>query len=193
MPIGVSPWNKGLTKETDARVAEIARKISESLSKVEWSQERRLAQAERMRKIGKARKGRISEAQIQNGLKNLSKTWSAPRTEKQLKAIFENLSVAWELGRHISYPQRQLFSIIKQDFPDAEVEYRIKTKNGYRWVDVALPSLKVAFEYDGELHEDREEYDKQRDLELSEVGWVTFRFDKNKMKKIKEETISMER
>lgn len=45
------------------------------------------------------------------------------------------------------------------------------------------PSLKIDFEYDGEhWHKQRKENDVKRDKELVNIGWITFRINKQALK-----------
>lgn len=94
---------------------------------------------------------------------------------------------------NISPPQRELFNILIKIFPDAELEYKIGgrvKKKGYhvRWADIGIPSLKLAFEYDGWCHNFGEYTsfeDEKRDKELSLQGWKIFRINKEILKIIK--------
>ena len=90
----------------------------------------------------------------------------------------------------ISPPQMELFNILIQIFPDAELEYRIggrKNKKGFnvRWADIGIPSLKLDFEYDGWGHKIITFEDKKRDEELLLQGWKTIRINKEKLSIIK--------
>lgn len=88
---------------------------------------------------------------------------------------------------NVSYRQRELYEIIKKKYKDAVINYRVTTKKGFRFLDVAIPELKIDFEYDGEYwHTDRKK-DLCRDCELEEIGWKTIRINKNNFKKFKEE------
>lgn len=93
---------------------------------------------------------------------------------KALKTIAENKS--------ISNPQRQLFEIVKSIYQDTEIEYPIKTNNCMRFIDVAIPSLKIALEFDGTYWHNlpgRKESDIVRDNELKEIGWTIYHFNEN--------------
>lgn len=52
--------------------------------------------------------------------------------------------------------QHRLFEIIKSRFKDALLNYRdfewLKTSNGRQEIDIYVPSVKLAIEYDGEQH-----------------------------------------
>lgn len=70
-------------------------------------------------------------------------------------------------------PQLKLFEKIKFQYPDKEVvmEYLIRTKAGHRFIDVAVPDLKLGFEYDGPYwHQDKEK-DQYRHELIEAEGW----------------------
>lgn len=100
--------------------------------------------------------------------------------EKHLNRI-----VLSKKGRgYISAPQRKLFKIIKNRFPDAELEYPIKTKDTIRFADIGIPSLNIDIEYDEEFwHKDKD--DSKRDNELKAVGWSTIRITNEEVDMVK--------
>jgi len=77
---------------------------------------------------------------------------------------------------YISKNQGELFNFLKSIFPDAILEYPIKTPNGIRFADVGIPSIRVDFEYDG-TYWHRNKDDEKRDSELNYVGWKTYRIE----------------
>jgi len=84
---------------------------------------------------------------------------------------------------YISIPQKKMYSVIKNIYEDAELEYPIKLKKGVKFADVGIPSLKLDCEYDGEYwHQGHELDDKKRDIAVGKVGWDTIRFNKNNYK-----------
>jgi hypothetical protein len=67
-------------------------------------------------------------------------------------------------------------SIIKKHLPTVKGNYRILGSHGFYWlVDVALPSDKIAFEYDGICWHNKER-DRKRDEDLASKGWQVIRF-----------------
>jgi len=94
------------------------------------------------------------------------------------------------VGRTGSPPQRKLYQLVKSVFPEAKYNYEVKiTKNHYRYLDVAVPSLKIDFEYDGVLHEilpDVKENDKTRTAELEQRGWKIIRFNKLTLRELEQ-------
>jgi hypothetical protein len=78
----------------------------------------------------------------------------------------------------ISKPQMELYLLIKQKYPDAELEYPIITNYSTRFADIGIPSKKLDIEFDGEYWHNKW-FDDLRDKQLIEVGWKTLRFTKN--------------
>jgi len=80
-------------------------------------------------------------------------------------------------------PQKKLFKKVKQYFPNAKLEYRVRISNRKsRYLDVAVPEYKIDFEYDGKIHKISQvciKNDKERDSELSVLGWKIIRINKD--------------
>jgi very-short-patch-repair endonuclease len=114
-------------------------------------------------------------------LREKNKAFWINMTEQQQKNYVKNLLSS---TTRISKPQKELFYFLKQIFPDAQLEFLVRTKKTYRFADIGIPSLKLDFEYDGERWHDinRIEKDEQRDKELAEIGWATFRINKSSLK-----------
>lgn len=79
----------------------------------------------------------------------------------------------------ISKPQRMLYDIIKKRYDTAVLEYTVQTQTRTLHLDIAVPELKLNFEYDG-LHwhknNKKEKYsDTVRDEELVKLGWKVYR------------------
>ena len=109
-------------------------------------------------------------------------------TEEERKTHISKLTRT----NRISKPQKELYYFLKQIFPDAQLEYFIKTEETYRFADIGVPSLKIDFEYDGEKwHENRKEKDQQRDKELANVGWATFRINKISLKILSQQKLCL--
>lgn len=86
-----------------------------------------------------------------------------------------------KFATRISKPQALLFSIVKEHFSQAEIEYEIKL--GLRksiWLDIAMPDLKINIEYDGMYWHKLNKTtirisDIKRDEFLKNAGWTVFR------------------
>jgi very-short-patch-repair endonuclease len=146
----IKNWNDGLTKETDKRVREGGKKG------------------------GLKRKGKsyyTDERRIKQSVKQ--KEWAKNNKEhyRRMRKLCSQIS--------ISKPQMELYLLIKERYPEAELEYLIKTNYSWRYADIAIPSLKIDIEYDGQNWHKNKSLDDLRDKQLAEVGWKTIRFDKD--------------
>ena len=71
-----------------------------------------------------------------------------------------------------SKPQLEMFRMVQTVWPEAALEHPV----GSRVIDVAVPSLRLAMEYDGTYwHQDAQE-DALRDAELHAAGWSVGHF-----------------
>lgn len=82
-----------------------------------------------------------------------------------------------------SKPQKRLYNIIKERYPEAEVEYPLKLENKTLWLDIALPSLKIDIEYDGEYWHNLNGGDEERDKLLKGVDWQIIRVKDKELEK----------
>lgn len=86
----------------------------------------------------------------------------------------------------ISKPQAILFSIVKTDFPNAELEYEVKVNNKKSiFLDIAIPDKKINIEYDGIYWHNLNKStitmtDNNRDSFLKERGWKVYRIQSDK-------------
>jgi hypothetical protein len=71
-----------------------------------------------------------------------------------------------------SKPQVELFKVISEIFPYPIMNYPY----GYYCIDIAIPSLNLAFEYDGSYWHKNKKYDNRRQKYLENHGWKFFRF-----------------
>jgi len=67
-----------------------------------------------------------------------------------------------------SKPQIEFFNLIKQFFLDAVLNYPLYEINVL--LDIAVPSLKIDFEYDGSYWHQDQKYDDERDNKINEMG-----------------------
>ncbi len=72
-----------------------------------------------------------------------------------------------------SFRQKEMFDIVNKYFSDAKFNYYIKTNRSFRFLDTAVPSRMLDFEYDGKVHlmKSVKINDSIRKKELSELGW----------------------
>lgn len=82
----------------------------------------------------------------------------------------------------ISKPQLKLFEIIKNLYPEynVELECGVKTRIGWRFIDVGVPSLKIGFEYDDPAFHGGFRGNKEGDLErhnaIINEGWFLIHY-----------------
>jgi very-short-patch-repair endonuclease len=120
----------------------------------------------------------IEQAQIERNKRIPTlKNWRKKNPEKAIQAARNS---AITNSKNTSFPQQKLFKLIKKILPTekVEMEFPVKLKR-LRLLDIALPELKLDFEYDGEHWHTDKEKDKQRDLELTSMGWTVLRYNKD--------------
>lgn len=72
-----------------------------------------------------------------------------------------------------SKPQIELFSLVKSLYPSAALNYACLNFS----IDIVIPELKIAIEYDGEYwHKNKEVYDNKRQHLIEEKGWTFIRY-----------------
>ena len=71
-----------------------------------------------------------------------------------------------------SKPQTELFNLVKEDHPEAILEYPCLKYS----IDIVIPNLKIAIEYDGSYWHQDKEYDDKRQKEIEEQGWTFLRY-----------------
>lgn len=71
-----------------------------------------------------------------------------------------------------SKPQVELYNICQQIFPYVILNYPCLNYS----IDIAVPSLNLAIEYDGSYWHSDKEYDYERQRKLEEEGWIFLRF-----------------
>lgn len=81
-----------------------------------------------------------------------------------------------------SFPQIELFNLVKSVYADAKLEYQL----GKRRLDIAIPSLRIDIEYDGSHWHSDTISDARRDLEITSKGWRVIRIRKEDLKYLKE-------
>ena len=91
----------------------------------------------------------------------------AERRKKELK---KSGAYGQSVTPRISAPQKELFKLVQQKYPTAVLEYPVLDY----CLDIAVPELKLCFEYDGSYWHDKEK-DKIRDEVLEGMGWKVTR------------------
>jgi len=100
------------------------------------------------------------------------------RRERAERARREHALGILKPKRGPSRPQLEMYQIIKEHYGDgAELEFAVNTGVSTRRIDVAIPELCLAFEYDGiRYHQGREVQDLERQRQLEACGWAVHRF-----------------
>ena len=159
-------WNKGLTKETDERVRKYGKSVAKSWNRPE-------------RQIHKKVAGDI--------LRDARDKYIREHPEHQAHAARCARQKMAGLG-YISKQQMRLFQVVKKVYPEAMAEYPVPYggRGRTKFLDVAIPNLKLDFEYDG-LYWHNQDSDNERDAILIELGWKIIRIDKEALEIIEEE------
>lgn len=114
---------------------------------------------------------------VNQNRENLKKMWSEPEFEYFRQAVFEGWQ-NWTEDKPFPFtskPQRELFGIVQEICPYPVLEYLCVMTNSC--IDIAIPSLSIAIEYDGSYwHQGREEEDEARQERLECMGWSFIRY-----------------
>ncbi len=76
-------------------------------------------------------------------------------------------------NKNPSKPQVELFNLTKSIYNDAELNYPCLNYS----IDVAIPSLNVAIEYDGSYWHKNKDKDLERQIEIEQQGWKVIRYE----------------
>jgi len=152
-------WNKGLTKDTHLSI----------------------------KKISEQRKGK------NNPIHKMTLETKRIRREKYMKWLIENPDkhpnrIMAQKG-FISKPQKEMYYTILEHYDDAELEYPIRTKSGLKFIDVAIPSKKIAFEFNGKYWHKDYNKDLIRQQAIVNEGWVVLSFNEDSIKDVGKELL----
>ena len=103
--------------------------------------------------------------------KTYEEIMGSKRAEERKKELKKSGAYGQSITPKISAPQLELFKMVKEKYPTAVLEYPVLDY----CLDIAVPELKVCFEYDGSYWHDIEK-DKKRDEVLEEMGWKVIRY-----------------
>lgn len=181
---GVSnAWVVGKYKDVDFSKSEIHKlKISEQHKGMRYSKEINDKKARYGKDNGNYGKRHIG---LNKGHKyNLGSKWNESAKLRLRQKLRDNPNLnpnrrMAKLRFGQSKPQYKLYLLIKKQYSDAELEYPIITQYSTRFADIAIPSLKLDIEYDGEYWHKNKELDDIRTKHINDVGWTVIRFNKN--------------
>lgn len=144
-------WNKGLTNKTDMRVAEISKKVSDTMKE----------------RYPHGTQPVISDSIRSKISASMKKAHAEGRAHNIGKSRWNNLQ---------SYPEIFFSTVIQNEFDDKE--YKSEYPLGIYSLDFAWPHKKLCIEIDGEQHQRFDEY-KERDLRkdkfIETEGWKVLR------------------
>jgi len=94
----------------------------------------------------------------------------AEKTSQRMK----NGGAAYALSfiKNPSGPQVELFNLVKEDHPESIMNYQVLNYS----IDVVIPNLKIAIEYDGSYWHQDQEKDTKRQKEIEDQGWIFLRY-----------------
>jgi len=178
---GHDAWSKGLSADTDYRVKRIAEASKNRIppnkgKKMNFTPDTRKMLGDRLKTVGIFTRYKKGSKPHNKGAIG----WGAKLHEK-----YPDSHPNYILNKNgrISYKQKEMFNEILKYFPDAVLNLRIKTKNSFRFLDVAVPSKMYDFEYDGEFwHKPTDKNiaeEDRRNKELNALGWRCFHITKN--------------
>ena len=143
-------WNKGLTKETDERIAQISKSVS--LSKKDYFKNNVITHTE--------------EAKLK-------------MSNSALKRVELGTHKGWISRNITSYPEKFFENVLKNlNLTNYEREYVVKHSNSKNYfLDFYFPELQIDLEIDGSQHnkEEVKNKDKERDTFLSSKGIIVYR------------------
>ena len=184
----VEPWNKGLTNVYSKETIE---KMSRSGKLKKFSKEHRknLSKSLKKRKLSNEHKNKISvsltgrsfskehreKLKVSNKGKWLGRKHKKETKEKMRKHMLNGGAAhANSFVRNPSKPQVKLFNLCQELFPYPILNYPCIFTN--KSIDIAIPTLNIAIEYDGSYYHQDEKYDKIRQEELEKQGWKFIRY-----------------
>jgi len=181
-----------LNSDSGHNSRECRKKMSEA-AKRRWkdpndfcnSSERKKQQRKLILKMKEDGTGPFTEKSLEKISKKMKELWEDPncvwRSKEWLdkvipkrKAWMRNGGAAYinSFNKSPSKPQVELFNIIQKLCPYPVLNYPCLNYS----IDIAVPKLSLAIEYDGSYWHQDAEYDRKRQDELEQEGWVFLRY-----------------
>lgn len=154
-------------------------KISKSLQEYFRIHKMPVRSPETCTKLSNALKGRVFTAEH---CKRISETMTRKCIEHP--ELMPNAILARRGG--LSKAQMRLFELVKAevgDNIDVQLNFMVRTKT-WRFIDVAVPSVKLGFEFNGKRWHQDVSKDVARDKELTDLGWTIAHIDEKGLKYI---------
>lgn len=94
---------------------------------------------------------------------------------------------------HTSLAEQIIFYYIKKDFPDAHNNYKPKWIGKFSEVDIYIPSLRLAIEYDGEYwHKNKIDQDRKKGILIKAKGIKLIRIREGELPGLQDGSVTLE-
>jgi glutaredoxin len=135
-----------------------------------------------------SRNGKCLSVDYKN--ENSKLTWFCNKCQKPWIAcaswvIYEKTWCPYCVNKH-SKAEIEIFNFIKNFYPDTKNGVRGLLKNKRFEIDIWIPSLRIAIEYDGDFYHKTDyqlDKDKRKESECNEIGILLFRIKEGDYKK----------
>jgi very-short-patch-repair endonuclease len=107
--------------------------------------------------------------------------FKTPQKIARHKVVPEDYERARRLRREMPRNERILWRCLRELPEELGVTFRRQQPIHPYIADFACMAIKLVIELDGESHDTRQEKDKQRDIYLRRLGYVTLRFNNNEV------------
>jgi hypothetical protein len=169
----LSEWHKGQHPSIETR-----KKMSEARKGKSFSEEHRKKLSDSKKGNKNFNYGKVFSEEYRKkiGLAGIGRYVSEETRRKIGETNREHLRNI--LVKRPTKPQLKLFEVIKMKYPVNKImmDYSIKTNKGYRFIDVAIPELRLGFEYDEPYWHQNKERDLQRHSLIESEGWKLTHF-----------------
>ena len=182
-------WNKGLTIKTDKRVAKYSKKLKNR--KIIWGD--KISKSLKNNNIIPWNKGMEGQYHIwseerpnpRKGIHCKGKHISEEAKKRMSLRMKNGGAIKALLGNHtVSKPQKEMYCTILLYYPEAVLEHPVITEQGVKLIDVAVPSKKLAFEFDGKYWHQDKEADERRAKAITDKGWIVISFNEDSIHKL---------
>ena len=121
--------------------------------------------------------GKGHTEKTKNKISLLKKNFFREYPEKHINSIIASnyKNQKNKKGGYISKKQVDIYELLQKKFPDARLNYPIKTEGGLYFADVGIPSLKIDVEYDSSYWHKDTAKDTKRDQNIKMEGWNIIR------------------
>lgn len=163
-------YGKKLSEETKNKISESLKGNIHGFQKGHTIRKGMFHSEESKEKMRIASTGRVASKETRKKMGDSHKKYFKSHPKAYEKTIRQLLSV---VARRPSKPELELFNVVKTEFPNEKVKmnHLVKTKAGNKFVDVAIPRLKLGFEYDEPYWHQDKKGDILRHHLIENEGW----------------------